>query len=126
MSLFTRNTVPGKLTLIVNTDKRILALGCVSCCFEGSMYIFVFFWSAAMKSAHAYSANLVDQHETANIPFGIIFATFMASMMLGSLAFTYLSSSLLASSRLASLREFVSPSTLVALANAGAAASHFY
>lgn len=123
ISLHKESSAWETLTLIINIDKRILALGFISCCFEGSMYIFVFYWSAAMKSAHAYSANLVDQHEAANIPFGLIFAAFMASMMLGSLIFTYLSSSLSASSRLSSIREFVSPSTLVAFANAGAAAS---
>lgn len=86
------------------------------------MYIFVFYWSAAMKSAHAYSAH-VDHHDAADIPFGFIFATFMASMMLGSFVFTYLSSISSTSSRASSVREFFSPSMLVALANAGAAAS---
>jgi hypothetical protein len=87
------------------------------------MYIFVFYWSAAMKSAHAYSTHLEDYHEAANIPFGIIFATFMASMMLGSLVFTCVSSVSSASSRASSMREFVPLSVLVAFANAGAATS---
>ncbi|ELR02269.1 hypothetical protein GMDG_05339 [Pseudogymnoascus destructans 20631-21] len=67
-------------------DKRILILGFVCCVFEGSMYLFVFFWSAALKSAHAYS-NPSTKEQSA-IPFGLIFATFMASMMLGSIAFS--------------------------------------
>ncbi|KFY03525.1 hypothetical protein O988_01421 [Pseudogymnoascus sp. VKM F-3808] len=67
-------------------DKRILILGFVCCVFEGSMYLFVFFWSAALKSAHAYSNP--STKEPSAIPFGLIFATFMASMMLGSIAFS--------------------------------------
>ncbi|EQK98084.1 major facilitator superfamily domain containing protein 5 [Ophiocordyceps sinensis CO18] len=78
-------------------DKRVLLLGLISCCFEGSMYIFVFLWSAAMQSAHGHSttatasAGKSDAHSPDGIPFGLIFATFMAAMMLGSQAFTYMS-----------------------------------
>jgi hypothetical protein len=86
------------------------------------MYIFVFYWSAAMKSAHAFSTHAVDGHNAANIPFGVIFATFMASMMLGSLGFTYISSAS-TFSRFPSIREVLSPSMLVALASAGASTS---
>src|SRR5690349_18360179 len=35
------------------TDKRILTLGLASCFFEGSMYLFVFFWTPALKAAHS-------------------------------------------------------------------------
>jgi hypothetical protein len=87
------------------------------------MYIFVFYWSAAMKSAHANSTHTADNRAAAEIPFGIIFATFMASMMLGSLGFTYISSTWSTLSRFSSIREFLSLSVLVALANAGAAVS---
>jgi MFS transporter, MFS domain-containing protein family, molybdate-anion transporter len=62
------------------------------------MYIFVFYWSAAMKSAHdlshppdTASSSSSPESET-HIPFGVIFATFMAAMMLGSLLFSHLSS----------------------------------
>lgn len=71
---------------IDKSDKRILVLGLISTCFEGSMYLFVFFWSAALKSTHALAAQTTD------LPFGLIFATFMASMMLGSLFFSLASS----------------------------------
>lgn len=47
------------------------------------MYIFVFYWSAAMVSAH----------RGPDIPFGVTFAAFMAAMMVGSLLFTYASAS---------------------------------
>ncbi|KFY24506.1 hypothetical protein V491_02134 [Pseudogymnoascus sp. VKM F-3775] len=71
---------------VILQDKRILILGFVCCVFEGSMYLFVFFWSAALKSAHAYSNP--SAAEQSSIPFGLIFATFMAAMMLGSIAFS--------------------------------------
>lgn len=86
------------------------------------MYIFVFYWSAALKSAHAHSANLVDAHVSANIPFGVIFATFMASMMLGSLGFTYILS-VSTSPQLSSIREHLSPSMLVTVAIGGGSIS---
>ena len=69
------------------------------------MYIFVFYWPAAMESAHDFSAppelsssslatarSAPDSPGTeTHIPFGVIFATFMAAMMLGSLLFSHLS-----------------------------------
>jgi hypothetical protein len=86
-----------------SSDKRIIVLGFISCCFEGSMYIFVFYWSAAMKTAHALSRptsydtspsspSSTEIETETHIPFGVIFATFMAAMMLGSLLFSHLSS----------------------------------
>ncbi|KAL8917471.1 MAG: hypothetical protein Q9172_005838 [Xanthocarpia lactea] len=63
-------------------DKQILTLGLTSCCFEGSMYLFIFFWSPALKSSH-----ILAHHHSA-LPFGIIFASFMGAMMLGSMLFT--------------------------------------
>lgn len=54
------------------------------------MYLFVFFWSAAMKSAHNISSrwDLQPGTRSRDIPFGIIFAIFMSGMMLGSLGFS--------------------------------------
>lgn len=75
-----------------------------------------------MKSAHAFSTHPVDDHDAGNIPFGLIFATFMAAMMLGSLAFTYVTSNS-TSTRLSSMTEFLSPSMLVAFSSAGASVS---
>lgn len=46
--------------------------------FEGSMYLFVFFWSPALRSV---------QTTTGGLPYGIIFASFMASILAASLAF---------------------------------------
>ena len=61
------------------SDPRILALGLTTTLFEGSMYLFVFFWSPALISSRVLADNN-DQP-----PFGIIFSCFMCSMMLGSL-----------------------------------------
>ncbi|KAH8886774.1 major facilitator superfamily transporter [Thozetella sp. PMI_491] len=63
-------------------DTRILALGITSCFFEGAMYLFIFFWSAALKSARAKSGS--DEE----LPYGLIFSSFMCSMMAGSCFFS--------------------------------------
>ena len=47
--------------------------------FEGSMYLFVFSWGPALEAAHRGPSPL---------PYGTIFAAFMASMMASSLLFT--------------------------------------
>lgn len=65
------------------TDKRILTLGLASCFFEGSMYLFVFFWTPALKAAQSLAGSPA-------LPLGMIFACFMGSVMLGSLAFNLL------------------------------------
>lgn len=69
-------------------DKQVLTLGLTSCAFEGSMYLFIFFWSPALKSSHKLA------HQAGHLPFGIIFACFMGAMMLGSMLFTKAMSSL--------------------------------
>lgn len=70
----------GIATILSN--KRILSLGLASCFFEGSMYLFIFFWSAALKSARARAGS------TEELPFGLIFSSFMCSMMAGSAFFS--------------------------------------
>ncbi|KXT12121.1 hypothetical protein AC579_7499 [Pseudocercospora musae] len=50
--------------------------------FEGSMYLFVFFWSPALKSSRAISGV------TELPPFGLIFSCFMSAMMMGSMIFS--------------------------------------
>lgn len=60
------------------TNPKVMALNFASCCFEGPMYLFVFFWSAALKSVRVKSGN---QDE---LPFGLIFSSFMCAMMAGS------------------------------------------
>lgn len=63
-------------------DKRIFSLGIASCFFEGTMYLFIFFWSAALKSARLRSGSEED------LPYGLIFSSFMCSMMAGSAVFS--------------------------------------
>ncbi|KAF7325803.1 hypothetical protein MKEN_00430900 [Mycena kentingensis (nom. inval.)] len=67
-------------TRIVSNDLRLLVLGITQTCFEGSMYLFVFMWVPALQE---YS--LMGQ-----LPLGYIFSSFMISMMLGSLLYTYI------------------------------------
>lgn len=75
----------GKLIWCVDT--RILSVAVASCFFEGTMYLFIFFWTAALKSAREQSGM------TEGLPFGLIFSCFMCMMMLGSRLFaTYIPS----------------------------------
>mmetsp|Transcript_5911 Transcript_5911/g.10486 ORF Transcript_5911/g.10486 Transcript_5911/m.10486 type:complete len:438 (-) Transcript_5911:679-1992(-) len=60
-------------------DKRILLVGCTQSAFEGSMYTFVFMWTPALQGASA-----------TEIPHGMIFSSFMVSIMIGSSLFTLL------------------------------------
>lgn len=70
-------------------DPRIVCLGLSSTMFEGSMYLFVFMWGPALQSAHAYeSASIPGAGGSgAGLPYGIIFASFMASVLAASLLF---------------------------------------
>lgn len=62
-------------------DRRILALTATTTFFEGSMYIFVFFWAPTLISAR----SLVVAGSP--LPFGLIFSCFMCAVMLGSTIF---------------------------------------
>jgi MFS family permease len=63
-------------------NRDVLLCGLISSFFEGSMYIFVFMWTPLLKSF------LVDPNE--DLPFGLIFATFMVCCMSGSSLFSIL------------------------------------
>ncbi|KAJ3492489.1 hypothetical protein NLG97_g5357 [Lecanicillium saksenae] len=65
-------------------DPKILALGLTTCIFEGTMYLFIFFWSAALKNARDSSSNGAMSGE---LPFGLIFSSFMCTMLAGSAIF---------------------------------------
>lgn len=60
----------------------------VTCCFEGTSFLVVFFWPAVLRDAHdqAHPGASGD-----DLPYGVIFASFMASMILGALLFSTLS-----------------------------------
>ncbi|CAH0004425.1 unnamed protein product [Clonostachys byssicola] len=60
---------------------RIFTVTYVTAFLEGSMYIMVFSWTGILISADKASNN------SASLPFGIIFASFMSSMTLGSYIF---------------------------------------
>ncbi|KAF4628042.1 hypothetical protein G7Y89_g10112 [Cudoniella acicularis] len=79
------NVEPPKSTFkLFMDDNRLLALGITSCFFEGSMYIFIFFKFPALKLSHKLSGSQED------LPFGLIFAILMCSMMTGSLLYNYI------------------------------------
>ncbi|TVY37582.1 Molybdate-anion transporter, partial [Lachnellula cervina] len=83
-----------------DSDKRLWALCMTSSCFEGSMYLWIFFKFPALKLSHEAAGK------GSELPFGMIFAALMCAMMLGSLFFTYYSS-------LAISRWVVSPSRML-------------
>ena len=86
----TQNTLSdiksGVLTIL--RDHRVLTLGVTSCFFEGAMYLFIFFWSAALKSARAQSAGDGGPAASEELPYGVIFSSFMCAMMGGSALFS--------------------------------------
>eukprot|EP00002_Diphylleia_rotans_P039259 TRINITY_DN9073_c0_g1_i1.p1 TRINITY_DN9073_c0_g1~~TRINITY_DN9073_c0_g1_i1.p1 ORF type:complete len:432 (+),score=78.36 TRINITY_DN9073_c0_g1_i1:54-1349(+) len=67
----------------VTNNRIVLVLGLIQSLYEGSMYTFVFMWTPVME--HAASANGKDAH----LPFGLIFATYMVCVMIGSSIFRY-------------------------------------
>ncbi|EPE04840.1 major facilitator superfamily domain-containing protein [Ophiostoma piceae UAMH 11346] len=76
----------------VLSDPRVLVLGLASTLFEGSMYLFVFFWTPALKDA----AQLASSSSSAptDLPYGIIFASFMAAAMAATLTFNIVTAQL--------------------------------
>ncbi|KAJ7119928.1 hypothetical protein C8R43DRAFT_1099133 [Mycena crocata] len=93
---------------IVQEDPRLLVLGLTQTCFEGSMYLFVFLW---VPSLQEYSLMGL-------LPLGYIFSSFMLSMMLGSVLYTFISASSTESSLLthAKLSSAVCATSALALA----------
>jgi MFS family permease len=68
-------------------DRNIMILALVSGFFEGSLFLFIFFKFPALKLSHQLSGS------TDELPFGLIFAILMCSMMLGSLLYKHVSTS---------------------------------
>ena len=73
------------------SDSRVVAVGLVQSLFEGSMYSFVMVWAPFLKSASAAGGSSTP------LPFGLIFASFMVCVMVGSSVFSLASSSRVAS-----------------------------
>lgn len=64
-------------------NREIMLCGVISSLFEGSMYIFVFMWTPLLKA-------FVENPATEELPFGVIFSTFMVFCMSGSSLFSIL------------------------------------
>ena len=64
---------------IIFADMNILIICAIQCLFESSMYIFVFLWSPVLERTSAAGHG--------SLPYGLIFSTFMVSIMIGSLLF---------------------------------------
>ncbi|KAI0592912.1 hypothetical protein F4775DRAFT_587213 [Biscogniauxia sp. FL1348] len=71
-------------------DGRIWALSFISCFFEGTVFLLMFFWPGTLQEARDL------EHPGANetIPYGVTFAAFMAVMALGALLFNTISRSM--------------------------------
>ncbi|KAF2629960.1 major facilitator superfamily domain-containing protein 5 [Macroventuria anomochaeta] len=82
----TVNTTKSTLRYILR-DTNILVLALVSCFFEGSLFLFIFFKFPALKLSHELAGS--KDH----LPFGLIFAILMCSMMLGSLLYNNITTS---------------------------------
>lgn len=79
-------------------DGRIWALTFVTCCFEGTGFLVIFFWPSVLQAAHNLTPDttLTSPHahpDASDLPYGVIFASFMAAMILGALLFKALSGS---------------------------------
>ncbi|KAI8944965.1 hypothetical protein F4801DRAFT_594519 [Xylaria longipes] len=64
-------------------DPRLWAMSFVTCCFEGTIFLFMFFWPETLQDAHEKAHPGVNE----TIPHGVIFASFMAIMVIGALSF---------------------------------------
>ncbi|PSS05236.1 hypothetical protein BD289DRAFT_457564 [Coniella lustricola] len=86
-------------------DIRIWTLTLITCCFEGTIFLVNFFWPGVLQNAHK-SATLDEDNSSSSsksnnslatsalhiplshdIPYGVVFASFMAAMILGALFF---------------------------------------
>lgn len=53
------------------------------CCFEGATFLVLFFWPDLLKEAHIQA----NPNGASELPYGAIFASFQAAIMLGSSSF---------------------------------------
>lgn len=71
-------------------DIQPWVLSFVSCCFEGTIFLLMFFWPGSLQEAHERE-NPDEEDEAANaVPYGVTFACFMGTMVLGALFFNAL------------------------------------
>lgn len=77
--------------LTAEIDGRIWALTFVTCCFEGTAFLVIFLWPSVLQGAHeAASAGATS----VEIPYGVIFGSFMAAMIIGAIFFSASSKSM--------------------------------
>jgi len=69
---------------LLRNDRRIVLLGTIQSLFEAAMYTFVFMWTPALQVKTEEGSG--ESHDT--LPFGLIFASFMVCMMVGSSLFS--------------------------------------
>ncbi|KAI1329478.1 DUF791-domain-containing protein [Xylariaceae sp. FL0255] len=74
----TIETPSSPALLSIFKKPQILALTLASTIFEGSMYLFVFYWTPTLTTA---------QTKADDLPYGIIFSSFMASSMAAALGY---------------------------------------
>lgn len=90
---------------VLRSNERVLLVGAIQSCFEGAMFIFVFIWTPVLESATALASGELLQEEggteapdaspegEASVPHGLIFASFMVCVMIGSSLFESLQKS---------------------------------
>ncbi|KAH8886939.1 MFS general substrate transporter [Thozetella sp. PMI_491] len=61
-------------------DTKVWILSFVACCFEGTNFLVLFFWPGILQDAH----RAANPEGPAEVPYGVIFATFMSAMILGA------------------------------------------
>lgn len=63
----------------------------MTCCFEGTAFLVIFLWPSVLQGAHEAESADADSVE---IPYGVIFGSFMAAMIIGALFFSVSSRSM--------------------------------
>lgn len=72
-------------------DVRVWMLSFITCFFEGANFLILYFWPGMLQDAHRRALlEAGDDDAAANaseVPYGVVFASFMATMILGALTF---------------------------------------
>ncbi len=68
-------------------DFRVWMLSFISCSFEGTNFLVLFFWPGMLQDARR--RQTLD-NEDGEVPYGVVFASFMTTMILGALSFNML------------------------------------
>ncbi len=71
---------------VLQADPSIALLGAAQAVYEGAMYAFVFMWTPMLTAAYGEASDV-------KIPFGVVFASFMVCVMIGSALFGVITAS---------------------------------